>query len=164
DQSEVTRIRLRRPRRAAHAVLPGKLPHLAVGEVVMDVGHLLGERILGPQALRPAEVRDARVGGDSRAGQRDDALGRVEELARLLDQGIWILPPPGPPIGGSGPCGTTIDDAAWRRSSCSSFTVRSIASRASVPNFSAASSSEPAPISKAIGSAPAGVSTCVSPT
>ena len=49
---------------------------------------------------------------------------------------------------GTGPCGTTIDDAAWRRSSCSSLTVRSIASFASWPNFSAASSREPAPISK----------------
>jgi hypothetical protein len=74
-----------------------------------------------------------------------------------------LPPPPAPPIGGSGPCGTTICEAAWRRISCSSFTVRSIASFASWPNFSAASSSEPAAISKPIGSAPAGVSTCVSP-
>src|SRR6186713_1646807 len=154
-----------RPRRARHAVLPRELPHLAVGEVVVDVGHLLGERIPRPQPLRAAEIGDAGVGRDARAGEDDDALGRVDPGTRLVDQGIWILPPlPGPPIGGSGPCGTTIEDAAWRRSSCSSFTVRSIASFASWPNFSAASSSEPAPISKAIGSAPAGVSTCVSPT
>ena len=43
-----------------------------------------------------------------------------------------------------------MDEAAWRRNSCSSFTVRSIASRASWPNFSAASSSEPAPISNSM--------------
>ena len=89
--------------------------------------------------------------------------------ASTQERAFWIKASgscrrPVPPIGGSGPCGTTIDEAAWRRSSCSSFTVRSIASFASWPNFSAASSSEPAPISKAMGSAPAGVSTCVSPT
>src|SRR5688500_3718776 len=168
DDGQVPGVRLRGPGRARHAVLPGELPHLGVREVVVDVGHLFCERILGPQALRAAEVRDAGVGGDAGAGQDDDAPGGVNPGTRVLDeprrQGIWILPPPGPPIGGSGPCGTTIEEAAWRRSSCSSFTVRSIASFASWPNFSAASSSEPAPISKAIGSAPAGVSTCVSPT
>src|SRR5688572_24655822 len=129
----------------------------------MDVGHLLGERIFRPPPLRAAEVRHAGVRGDAGAGKDYDALGRLNPGAGLLDQGIWMLPP-GPHIGGSGPCGTTIDEAAWRRSYCSSFTVRSIASFASVPNFAAASSSEQAPISKAIGSAPAGVSTCVSPT
>ena len=40
----------------------------------MNVRHLLGERILGPDALRAAEVRDAGVGGDARPGERDDAL------------------------------------------------------------------------------------------
>src|SRR5207253_4323481 len=39
--------------------------------------------------------------------------------------GSWILPPPP-----KGPCGTTIEELAWRRSSCSSSTVRSIASLA----------------------------------
>ena len=35
-------VRLCRPRRAAHAVLPRELPDLGVGQVVADVGHLLG--------------------------------------------------------------------------------------------------------------------------
>src|SRR5262245_32759959 len=157
-------IRLCVPRRTVEPVLPGKLSHLGIGKVVVDVGHLLRERILGPQPLRPAKIRNAGIGGDACAAEDDDALSVIDPASNFVDHGIWILPPgPMPPVGGRPPCGMTICDAAWRRSSCSSFTVRSIASFASGPNFSAASPSEPAPISKPIGSAPAGVRTCVSP-
>src|SRR3989449_7845283 len=68
------RVRLRAPCRAAEAVLPGCLAHLRIAEVAMNVRHLLGERIPGPDALRAAEVGDAGVGGDARPGERDDAL------------------------------------------------------------------------------------------
>jgi len=41
------------------------------------------------------------------------ALGIEEKRGQTPFQGIWILPPPpAPPIGGSGPCGTTICEAA----------------------------------------------------
>src|SRR6185436_20318390 len=132
-------IGLRRPCRAGQPVLPGKLPHLGIGEVVVDVGHLLGERIFRPQPLRAAEIRDARIGGDARAGEHDNSPRCIDPAADLIDHGIWILPPPPPMPGGRPPWGTTIDEACWRRSSCSSRTVRSIASLASWPNFSAAS-------------------------
>src|SRR5258706_8825196 len=163
DDREVTGIGFRAPRRARQPVLPRSLTHRGLGEVVMDVRHLLGERIPGPDALRAAEIGNAGIGRDAGARQDDDAPRLANPALDLVpqNQGIWILPPP--PTGGSGPCGTTICEAAWRRISCNSFTVRSIASRASWPNLSAASSSEPAPISKPIGSAPAGVRTCVSP-
>src|SRR4051812_48593126 len=157
DQRKVSRVGLRVPGWAGKPVLPRRFSHPGIGEVVVDVGHLLGDGILRPHALRPAEIRDAGIGGDACAAEHDYAIGAVDPGTDLLDQGIWIFPVPGAP-------GTTMDEAAWRRRSCSSFTVRSMASFASEPNFSAASSSDPAPISNAMGSAPAGVSTCVSPT
>src|SRR5437016_105242 len=139
-----------------------------VQEGLADADWRLMEKLIAEQLRHRIRMRKAQfsrplpAARGTRAGDlsRRDPADRVRlppRAARRLDQGIWILPAPGAP-------GTTIDDAAWRRSSCSSFTVRSIASFASGPNFSAASSSEPAPISKPIGSAPAGVSTCVSPT
>src|SRR5437879_12772354 len=76
-QRKMPPVRLRAPCRAAEAVLPGRLAHLRIAEVAMDVRHLLGERIPGPDALRAAEVRDAGVGGDARAGERDDALREI---------------------------------------------------------------------------------------
>jgi hypothetical protein len=57
-----------------------------------------------------------------------------------------------------------IDDAASRRSSSSSRRVRSTASLVAAANFSTASASEVASISKASGRSPAAVSSCVSPT
>jgi hypothetical protein len=87
-QRQVPRVGLCAPRRARHPIPPGKLPHLAVREVVVDVGHLLGERIPGPQALRAAEIRDSRVGGDSRAGKRHDAPGGIDPGTSFFDQGI----------------------------------------------------------------------------
>ena len=73
---------LRAPRRARQAVLPRGLAHLGIGQVVVDVGHLLGVRILGPHALRAAEVRNARVGRDAGAGEHDDALGVFDPCTR----------------------------------------------------------------------------------
>jgi CheY-like chemotaxis protein/anti-sigma regulatory factor (Ser/Thr protein kinase) len=80
---------------------------------------------------------------------------------------IW--PPPGkpPPPGGSKPpirSGTMMDDAASRRSCSISRRVRSTASLAPAPNFSMASASEVASISKDRGRRPPWVKSWVSPT
>mgnify|MGYP002813697550 CR=1 FL=1 len=50
------------------------------GQVVADRGHLLRLGVLGPQAPRPAEVGNARVGGDAGAGQHDDARGAAQPV------------------------------------------------------------------------------------
>ena len=62
---------------------------------------------------------------------------------RLRASGACRAPPPSAP-GGSPPWGTTICEAASRRISCSSRTVRSIAALARPPNLPAASSREAA--------------------
>src|SRR5256885_11683417 len=98
------RVRLRAPCRAAEAVLPGCLAHLRIGEIAMDVRHLLGERIPGPDALRAAEVGDAGVGGDARPGERDEARRLAHPGADLgYDFRIHfsMLPPCPPPISGA---------------------------------------------------------------
>src|SRR5205823_11223080 len=122
DQREMAGVRLRVPRGMLQPALPRGFAHLGIVEVVVDVGELLGERILGPHALRPAEVGNARVGGDAGARENDNAPRDFYPAAHLaLHQSICILPPPpAPPSGGNGPCGTTIWEAAWRRRSCSS--------------------------------------------
>ena len=74
DDREVPGIRLRAPRWAREPVLPRCFTHLGIGEVVVDVRHLLGHRIPGPHALRAAEVRDPRVGRDAGAGEHHDAF------------------------------------------------------------------------------------------
>src|SRR5204862_6289810 len=71
DQRQMTRVGLRLPGGMVEAALPRGSAHLGIGEVVMDVGELLGERILGPHALRSAEVGNAGVGGDAGAGQNN---------------------------------------------------------------------------------------------
>ena len=64
--------------------LPGRLAHFGIGHVVVDVGELLGLRVLRPDALRAAEIRDAGVGGDARAGQHHDTLRLFDPAPHLL--------------------------------------------------------------------------------
>jgi hypothetical protein len=52
------------PRRMLEAALPRQLPDLRIRHVVMDVGEPLRFGIFRPKALRPAEIRNARFGGD----------------------------------------------------------------------------------------------------
>src|SRR4051812_8378637 len=61
--------------------LPRQAPHFRIGHVVMDVRQPLGFGIGRPHALRPSEVRNARFGGNARAGQRHDTLGAIDPLA-----------------------------------------------------------------------------------
>ena len=75
---------LRRPRGVMEPPLPGELPHLGIGHVVVDVREPLGFRVLRPDALRAAEVGDAGVGRDAGARQRDDARGTADPVADEL--------------------------------------------------------------------------------
>ena len=50
-----------------------------VGHVVLDVREALGLRVLRPDALRAAEIGDAGLGRDARAGQRDDARAGADQ-------------------------------------------------------------------------------------
>src|SRR5262249_25603224 len=54
-------------------------------------------RIPGPDAVRPSEIRNARLGGDPGARQRDDPGGRRDETAR----GVEVITHPRPVYAGS---------------------------------------------------------------
>ena len=88
-EREVPGVRLARsaPHVAVDARLPRALAVLGVGDVVLDRGAPLGGRVLGPDALRAAEVGDARGGGDAGAGEHDDALRVAYELGDRRDVG-----------------------------------------------------------------------------
>ncbi len=86
-QGAVARIGLGGPRGRLQAVLPRALPYLGIGHVVLEGGHLLGLGIARPQALGTAEVRDARLRGDARAGEDHHALSGVDELAGRVELG-----------------------------------------------------------------------------
>src|SRR5258708_20606580 len=58
--------------------MPGFLSDLGIGDVVMDVGELLRLRVLRPQSLRAAKIRNPGLGGDSGAGEDHDALGVLD--------------------------------------------------------------------------------------
>ena len=73
---EVTGVRPGVPGRRVEAVLPRRLPHLRVAEVVLQRGRLLGRGVLGPHAVRAAEVGDARVGRDAGTRQHHDRAER----------------------------------------------------------------------------------------
>ena len=74
DDRPMSRVRLRVPCRRVLSRAPGLLPHLGITHVVLQRRRLLGRRVLRPDAVRPAEVGDARVGRDARAGEHHDAL------------------------------------------------------------------------------------------
>ena len=78
----VTGVRLGVPHGPLDPVAPRLLPELGIGDVVPDVGAALGRRVLRPHALRPAEVGDARLGRDPRAGEHDDLPGVPQPLPR----------------------------------------------------------------------------------
>jgi len=77
----VTGVRLGAPDLAIEPVPPGPSAQLGIGHVDVDLRGLLGRRILGPEPVRTAEVADARLGRDARAGQDDD-VARVVQPAR----------------------------------------------------------------------------------
>src|SRR5512140_3748905 len=74
-QRVVPGVGLRAPHLALDAVLPGEPAYVGVTHIVPERRRLLGGGVLGPDALRPAEVRDARLGRDAGAGQDHDAPG-----------------------------------------------------------------------------------------
>src|SRR5436190_2342179 len=72
DERAMTGVRPRVPCRMLDSALPRELPHLGIRHVVMDVGKLLGLRVLRPYTLRSAKIGNAGIGGDSRTGEDDD--------------------------------------------------------------------------------------------
>src|SRR5438128_1572247 len=99
DEGAMAGIGLGLPGRRLQAALPRALAHLGIGDVVLQRGLLLRLRILGPYALGAAKVGDARVGGDARAREHHDALGRLDPGPDLA-HGPPPQPaesPPGPP-------------------------------------------------------------------
>src|SRR3989441_9605831 len=86
DEGAVAVVRFRLPGRRVEPALPRALPHLGVGDVVLQRRYLLGLRVLRPDALRPPEVRDARVGRDAGARERHHALGLVDPAPGRVDQ------------------------------------------------------------------------------
>ena len=65
-------VRLGAPHLGAQPVLPRELPHLGIRHVVLQRRGLLGRGVLRPHAVRAAEVGDAGLGGDARAGEDHD--------------------------------------------------------------------------------------------
>ena len=72
DQAAVRGGRPSAPHRAVAPHLPGAPADLRVGQVRTPLEQLRGQRVARPHALRPAEVGDARVRRDPRAGQDRD--------------------------------------------------------------------------------------------
>jgi hypothetical protein len=60
---------------------PGPLAQLAIRQVMLEGGHLLGFRIAGPHPFGPTKIRDAGFGGDARPGQDHDPIGSREHPA-----------------------------------------------------------------------------------
>ena len=85
DDRTVSAVRFCGERGGVDPVLPGGPPHLRIVEVVLDVRGLLGRRVLRPQPVRTAEVRDPRVGRDPGAGEHDDASGSADDVAGRFD-------------------------------------------------------------------------------
>ena len=117
-RSRTTRARWPALGSAVHAgecepALPRALAHLGIGHVVLEGGHLLGLGIARPHALRPAEVRDARLRGDARAGEDDDALGGVDELRAASSSPLGT---PSYPLARLAPLGKHFHSAASLRS------------------------------------------------
>ena len=83
-EREMPGVGFRGPGRMFEARLPGRLAHFRIGHVVVDVRKLLRQRILRPHALWPAEIRNARFGGDAGAGEHDDPL-------RVIDPGFHLI-------------------------------------------------------------------------
>src|SRR5262249_46394360 len=67
---------------------PRALAHLGIGHVVADRGHLLRFRVPGPEPLRTAKIRDARIGGDARAREHDDPPRLLDPAAHRGDRRI----------------------------------------------------------------------------
>jgi hypothetical protein len=102
DQGAVPGVRIALARERLRAAAPGAYAHVPIGHVVLQRRHLLGAGVFRPHALRTAEVRNPRVGGDAGAGEHDDALGvgdpgtnRRDELIghdwrRTTDATAWL--------------------------------------------------------------------------
>ena len=84
-------VRRRGPDVRPEPVLPRRLPHLGVRDIVLQGRGLLRGRVLGPHPLRPAEVRDARLGRDAGAGEDHDGLRFTQPTGDLLEStGVGI--------------------------------------------------------------------------
>src|SRR2546423_14996643 len=57
---------------------PGFSSDLGIGDVVVDIGELLRLRVLRPQSLRPAKIRNPGLSGDAGAGEDHDAPGILD--------------------------------------------------------------------------------------
>ncbi len=83
-ERDVAGVGLTREQLAAGAVAPHVAAMVGILHVVLDVGLALGRGVLGPDALRPAEVGDARLGGDPRAGEHHDLVGDAKQCGEAI--------------------------------------------------------------------------------
>src|SRR5262249_53719703 len=83
----MTGVGRRRPRRMLEPGAPGRAADFGVGDIVMDVRELLGRGIGRPEPVGAPEIRDSRVSGYARSGQRDDAVRAVDPVANAIDVG-----------------------------------------------------------------------------
>ena len=86
DERPVAGVRRGVPGRMIEPALPGQPAHLGIRHVEVDVRELLGLRIPGPHTLRAAEVRDAGVGRDAGARQRDHSCRRRDPAANTFNR------------------------------------------------------------------------------
>ena len=84
-QRDVPGVRLAPEQLTAGPVAPHLTAVLGVVHVVLDGRLALGRRVLGPEALRAAEVGDARLGRDPGAREDDDLLGLAQERGEAVE-------------------------------------------------------------------------------
>jgi hypothetical protein len=88
DECAMPGTRFGRPRGMMHAFLPGPGPDRRISQVSIDREEGLRRGILGPHALRTAEVRDARLRADARTRQHGHASGFADPPSNALDRRI----------------------------------------------------------------------------
>ena len=81
-QGGVAGVGLGVPHGRREAVLPRAAAHLGIVEIDLEGGHPLGLGVLRPQSLGPAEVGDARIGGDAGSGEGHDPARRASISGR----------------------------------------------------------------------------------
>src|SRR5437588_12156575 len=81
----MSRVRFRMPGGMFETALPRQLANVGILHVKVDVRELLRLGILGPDALRSAEVGDSGFRRNTGTGQRDNARRFVDPLAHRFD-------------------------------------------------------------------------------
>ncbi len=87
-ERSVADVRLGIPYGRGSPTLPCSAPDVWVLDVVLKRRHLLGTRVLGPDALRAPEVGDLGVCGDTSTSQHNDTVGSSDPLRGLLEHSV----------------------------------------------------------------------------